>query len=231
MKRKFIKKTVSAILSVLLILTLTVGISAHEMFYLDYGTYYVPIELKWVNMLNGKAYLKVNSDGLSNAPVWGNNYTIYVEQYANTKYVWNNCASSVTVTSTSANNATVIYTTPSETEWRWLVGEGEEYDVFGTTRLYDSSSNYIQNVYTASISNGNIVKAYIYMSPYVNARFNGNSTAVRATFVHETGHALTLGHPNTSYDYVNVASVMISGQTVYTTYQPHDEGDIRAKYG
>ena len=51
MKRKFIKKTVSVILSVILVLTLTFGISAHEMYYItnvasvmekEADTYYAP---------------------------------------------------------------------------------------------------------------------------------------------------------------------------------------------
>ena len=76
MKRKFIKKTVSVVLSILLIFTLTVGISAHEMYYLNNGTYNVPIELKWNVFSGGKALLKVNGDGLNNTPMPMDDYSI-----------------------------------------------------------------------------------------------------------------------------------------------------------
>ena len=233
MKRKFIKKTVSVLLSVLLILTLTLGISAHEIYYVTSGTQYVPIVLKWNVLLNGKAYLKVNADGLNNEPYQSPdyNYALYREQFANVKYRWNNCENLVTVSSVSAGNANVIYTTSDIDIWLALVGEDRWDDVLGTTRLYDSNGLYIDGPYYASISSKKIVKAYIYMNPYIYDVFGTNTAKIRNTFVHETGHALTLGHPNISYAPQNVALVMLSGIYTYESPQDHDKGDIRAKYG
>ena len=74
---KLIKKTVSVFLSILLILTLTVGISAHEMYYIENGQ---PIPLKWSNTLNGRAYLRINGNGLNNSSN-SYDYSEYVAQY------------------------------------------------------------------------------------------------------------------------------------------------------
>ena len=111
MKRKLIKKTVSVFLSILLILTLTVGISAHEMYYTSSGS---PIVLKWSNTYNGKPFLQVNGDGLAGSSYGNYNYSV---EFNAVWSAWNNCAGLVVVERASISNSSVDFTVPTPETW------------------------------------------------------------------------------------------------------------------
>ena len=224
MKRKYIKKTVSVVLSVLLIFTLAFGISAHEMYSTNTG---IPIVLKWNNTLNGKAFLQINGTDLNNTTN-GYDYSQYLDQYNGAKNAWHNCANLVTIES-STSNPTVKLIVPSTSQWQRLVTENYIYSTLGCTLNKASNGVLIYDRNDALNSSRSIVSAVIYMNPY-NYVFE-DANEIRSVMVHELGHVLCLGHPNGSYNNMSVASVMNQGQAIYTIPQSHDISDILNKYG
>ena len=205
------------------------------MFYTSSGSSYVVVELKWNNSLNGKAYLRMNSSGLSNADASGT--LNYVTQFNASWNAWNNCASLVT-TEKVTSNGNVVYTsldTKDGTEtWRNLVGSSRIHTVLGVTMLRTSDGVTLVSYSAAASSSKKVVYATIYLNPYIQYAYDFadlNADDMRHVLVHETGHALTLGHSNIGYAPTSVASVMQSGTLAYTTPQAHDIGDIKAKYG
>ena len=226
MKRKFIKKTVSALLSVILIFTLTFGISAHEMYYTSSGS---PVTLRWSVLSNGKCYIKINGDKINSS----GNFSVYNQQYNNCKYAWSNSISSL-ITIVEEDNFTtsnVDVATATESYWDSMFDTDNYYSISAFTRLSDTNNNAVTNLTSAINSTGNIDYAAIFMSPFV-AGFGGDNTYIKRIIVHEIGHALTLGHPNTIYYPVNDASVMRQDDDEATYYTPrtHDINDIMAKY-
>ncbi|MBP3323811.1 MAG: hypothetical protein J6M16_06430 [Clostridia bacterium] len=227
MKRKFIKKTVSVLLSVLLVLTLTLGISAHEMYYTSSGT---PIVLRWTNTYSGKPFLQVNGDGLAGCSYEEYNYS---NEYNAVWSAWNSCAGLVVVERASLSNSSVDFVVPSYSTWRSLVGNNREFDVHARTIL-KATDRLIYSSSDASASSKNIIYATIYMNPYIQQayQFDGLDTLdIRHVIVHEMGHALTLGHSNAGPYASSVASVMQEETFAYIYPQSHDISDIQAKYG
>lgn len=58
-----------------------------------------------------------------------------------------------------------------------------------------------------------------------------NDTQLKATMVHELGHVLCLGHPDTLYNITSVKSIMRStAVSDFYVPQSHDKNDINSKY-
>lgn len=92
-----------------------------------------------------------------------------------------------------------------------------------------STDGFLINDGTANICSKYIQYALISLNPYTNLYVN--ETHLRLTMVHEIGHVLGLGHPNTYYEITQDPSVMRqSSFGGYYTPRPHDISDLDRKY-
>ena len=194
------------------------SVSAHEMYY-DSAS--MPIKLVWHYRSNGDAYLKINGTYLS---------SYYTSLYNSVYPIWDNYSSDVKITSTSFNEATVPLYTGTESFWKGLT-EKLRGEVLGITYLVSSTGQQVNSPSSAAASTGRIKSAIIYFTPRTG---NFSNTAhAKATMVHEIGHALCLGHPNTVYGYTtNARSIMrqVPSYEQYYVPQTHDINDLHSKY-
>lgn len=218
---KVIKKVpryfVLIIASVFLLTNIIVpNVSAHEIFY-DGST---AIPLKWANVTNRVASLKINGDKLDSN---------YSSQYSTIRYAWSNASARVSISQTDFSSSNVDLGTATKSAWASIVGEWNVYSVLGLCQATSTDGIALDSVAHAKSSSGKIKYASILFTPYTTG-FQ-NTTHRRCTMVHEIGHALGLGHPNTTYNVTSAASVMRQG-TVETYYTPqtHDINDLNNKY-
>ena len=209
MKRyKNIRKIMGAIVSVCILLSSNaIGVSAHEIYY-EGST---PIPLKWYDVSNRTAKLKINGDLL---------HSDCYAHYSAIRTAWPNASSRVSVTAVEFSRANVALATPTMDYWnsRWVGRADEIYGVCDSSSTDGLQLNSWQN---AKASSGLISYAGILITPYLNFH---NSTHMKKTMVHEIGHALGLGH-------TTEVSVMIQGVVkTYYTPQPHDVADLNNKY-
>lgn len=191
------------------------SVKAHEMYY-DGNT---PIVLKWVNLSNGKAYMKMNGDKLQSP---------YSNYYSTVKNAWPNASSRVQVVQASFSASTVDFITPTSDAWSDLVGYWRIGEVSGYCRAQTTDGFIVDNMESAKVSNGKISYASIYVTPHLDVC--DTETYRKKTMIHEIGHALGLGHANRGPYATNVASVMNQGKTSYYTPQAHDVNDLIPKY-
>lgn len=190
-------------------------LSAHEIAY-D-GT--TPLVLKWAFVTNRTANLKINGDSLSSA---------YSSHYNTAKNAWPNASARVSVTQVDFNSSNVDIATASEEAWDDRYGwKASEY--FGVCDIISTDGYELNSVSNIKQSSRLIRYAGILYTPYTHT-FK-NETHMKKTMVHEIGHALGLGHPDSGPDAMNVASVMNQGSNVtYFTPQAHDINDLNNKY-
>lgn len=200
--------------------------SAHEIYYSGSSPNWVAIPLVWDERSSGKAYLKMNGDLLSSD---------YSSNYITVSNVWPNASSKVTVLRTTFSNSKVDLATASETYWDNRFGSFWGRYVGGVCDITSTDGIQITSASTAKNSSGRIRYAGILLTPYIDDYYESGSNRtnhIRATMVHEIGHALGLGHPNASYYPTSDASIMRTavGYEGYYTPRPHDINDLSNKY-
>lgn len=190
-------------------------LSAHEIHY--NGT--TPIPIKWAFVTNRTANLKINGDSLTSE---------YAEFYYEVRNAWSNASGRVSVTHVDFDSANIDIATASENTWddRFGFWANETYGICDMT----STDGYKLNTPANALQSSRQIRyAGILYTPYTSD-FK-DETHMKKSMVHEIGHALGLGHPNTGPDITSVASVMNQGSNVtYFTPQTHDINDLNNKY-
>lgn len=194
--------------------------SAHEMYY-DGNT---PIVLKWNDVTNRTAKLKMNGDKLHGG---------YVSLYTSIRSVWPNASSRVSVTQTSFSSSNVDLATATEAAWEDRWGNNcREY--LGICDISSTDGYQLTNAANAKSSSKRIRYAGILYTPYESDY--ADTTNKKRTMVHEIGHALGLGHPNVyagsggSFFSSDPSVMRSSGYETYFTPQTHDKTDLNNKY-
>ncbi len=193
---------------------------AHEMYYKGYVYNWEPIPLVWDEMVSGKAHLKMNADLLS---------ANYAQFFETVSEIWPNASSKVSVTRTDFYSAKVAFGTATEAEWKRRFGNAAK-DMQGITDITSTDGILIKDAASAEASSGRIKYAAILLTPYSDSFEHDDH--IKATMVHEIGHALGLGHPNYIYYPTEEPSIMRSWVDYEGYYVPqqHDIDDLDDKY-
>lgn len=162
----------------------------------------------------------------------------YSSYYVTASNAWPNASSKVSVVRTSFSSSKVDLATATETYWdnRW--GYLYAHNYLGVCDMWSTDGKALTDPSSAEASSGRIGYASILFTPYIGdydwSLFDSNvrPNHIKATMVHEIGHSLGLGHPNTYYYVTSAASIMRTGTGYegYYTPQAHDINDLSSKY-
>lgn len=189
------------------------SVKAHEIYY-DGNT---PIVLKWANLSNGKAYMKMNGDKLKYP---------FSNYYSVAKSAWPNASARVQVVQSAFNSSTIDLVSPTQEAWKIIVGEDNYADAQGYCQRFSTDGVKINSTSAAKNSSRRISSAAVYVTPF----YGNNETYNKKILVHEIGHALGLGHPHDGPYATSVKSVMNQGSLGFYTPQAHDINDLIPKY-
>lgn len=212
---KKIGKIVALVVVMGVISTNAVSVFAHEIFY-DGST---AVPLRWNDVTNRTAKLKLNDDLLDSN---------YSSHYSVIRGAWPNASTRVSAVDSDFSISNVDLATASSDYWSDRWGILYSSAVLGVCDMTSTDDIQINSLSAAKNCSGLIRYAGILFTP--NSSYD-NNTHRRNTMVHEIGHALGLGHPNTNYYVTNAASVMRQGTVEnYYTPQTHDINDLNSKY-
>ena len=101
--------------------------------------------------------------------------------------------------------------------------------VLGRADLVSTDNVSIRTLADAERSSGYIKRASIILTPYTS---HLSAQQRRAVMIHEIGHVLGLGHPNTVYNPTQTPSIKRSDplSPLYIIPQPHDVTDLNNFY-
>lgn len=191
-RQKWIIKLLLCLMTVFFLVSISVPVGATELLYDSNSN---AIVFKWYDVSNRVAQLKVNGDNLS---------SFYTSAFVTGYNAWQTAVPDrVKVTKTNFSSSHIDFSTGSTSWWNNSFG-ADAHNIYGYSMLTTTDGVQINNVgiEQAKSSSKRIEYAGIVLTPYTSDFADYDQPDY--TVVHETGHALGLGHSDDGPDYTNI---------------------------